>query len=103
VFEDGPHVVVGHEVAIALTVALFNVREAVPFLGWRRQRLGQHGEGASFDCDLAAPGAKKRAAGADDVSQVGQIEGFYVGGLNVVAAHVDLDAACAVNEIDEGR
>ncbi len=63
--EELAHLRVGDEVAVALAVALLHVREAVPLLRRRLQRLREHRQVLGVDRDLAGLGAKQRAFGAE--------------------------------------
>ena len=61
---------VGDKVEVALTVASFDVPEAVPFFGQGAHPLGENGQGVRFDGRLAGAGPHHVAADAEEISKV---------------------------------
>ena len=103
------HALVHHEVHVALAVAQFRVVElvvghAVLILhdGQRLQRLRQQREFLGMHADFARLGAEHVALHADEVADVEQALEHHVVhilvlvGTQLVARHVDLDAAAGV-------
>ena len=101
--EDVPRLFVGDEVPVALPVALLDVREAVPLLRRRLQRLRQHREGRRLDRDLAGASAEQGARRANDIAEVAVLQRLEVAFADVVAAEVHLDAPFAIAQVQERR
>ena len=84
-----------------MAVALLDVCEPVVLVGRGPQRLGQQRPAVDTDRQLAAASAKRRALDADDVAEVEAYQ-LLVGVAQHVLARMELDAARAVREIEEG-
>ena len=72
--EDVRHLGVGHEVHVALAVARLHVREAVPLLRQRAERLRQEAHAARLDRQLPALRCGERSLGLHDVADVDLLE-----------------------------
>ena len=93
---------VGHQVEVALAVALLDVLQAVPLLGRRAQRLREDGQLAHFDRRLAGLRAEQVAGDAEEVAEVDLLEQRVRVGAERLLLEVGLDAAAAVPQVDEG-
>ncbi len=92
---------VHEEVDVALAVAELGVGEAVVLVGQGEQGLGEEGELADVDGELAGAGAEEVADDADVVAEVEELvegEGVFA---DVVLADVDLHALARLLELGE--
>ena len=95
---------VGHEVELAAAIARLDVLQPVVLLGRRAQRLREHRERLDAQRDLAALRAQRGAVDADDVAEVDLREQALVRlGAEHVGARLQLQAARAVDEVEEGH
>ena len=83
--EHAARVIVHDEVEIALTIARFEIRQAMPLVRQRPQSLGQEAQLVDHDRQLALLGAEHHALGANDVTQVPFLE-FVVDTLGQAVA-----------------
>src|SRR5678815_2826935 len=99
---DSLHFRVGDQIQVPLTVPGLQVREAVPLLRKRPERLGERQELGGGEGQLPGLAPEERALDADEVTQVGELEA-----LELVTEHVLLDVnlelAAPVPELDERR
>ena len=93
----------GHQVEVALAVALLDVGQAVPLLGQGPDGLGEDGEGGRLHGELAGLGAGGRAPGGDHVAHVEELEDLEDLLAHPVLLHPDLDLPGAVANLEEGR
>ena len=93
---------VDDQVDVALPVARLGVREAVPLVGQRPQRLHQQAHRLRAHRQLAGARAHEHALGADDVAHVPALERL-VGGAEGIRLQVQLDLAARVLELRERR
>ena len=99
--EDFPDVGVGDEVEVALAVAEFLVLEAVPLAGQRQEGLGEEFPRGDAQGGLAGLGREVGPFDADEVAEVGVLEGFVGVFAHGVALDVDLEAVGAVLQVRE--
>ena len=90
------------QVDIALPVALLDVREAMPLVGQRPQRLDQQPHALGLDGELAGLGLEERALGAEDVAHVPALEGV-VGVAERLLLQEHLDGTAVVLQLGEAR
>ena len=83
--------------------ARLDVGQPVVLLGRRAQRLGQQLVALELERELAAAGAEDRAVGADQVAEVEREQALERLLPEHVDARVQLQAAAAVDEVEEGR
>ena len=100
--QQAPGVGVDDQVDVALAEPDLGVLEPVPLVRQRPQRLGEKRQLGHVEADLAAPGAKDLAGGADNVSQVEVVEARHRLIAQRVVAGVELDLAAAVDEVGKG-
>ncbi len=93
----------GHQVEVALPVALLDVGQAVPLLGQRPDGLREDGEGGRLHGELPGLGPGGRSAGGDDVAHVEELEDLEGRLAHAVPLHPDLDLAGTVADLEEGR
>ncbi len=90
------------QVHVALAVAGLGVRQPVPLVRQRPQRLRQEPGRLRLDRQLAGSGAHQRALGGDDVADVPALESL-VGIAERAGLQVELDLAGRVLQLREGR
>ena len=91
--DDGVHV--------ALTVADILILQAVPLFRKHPQGLGQQRQLVSMNGDLAGFGTEDYALHADDIADVHGFEVRVYVLAHVLAAHIGLNLAVAVQHVDE--
>ncbi|MPM79415.1 hypothetical protein SDC9_126448 [bioreactor metagenome] len=94
---------VADQVKIALTVFLFNVRQAMIFVRQRTQCFRQMHKLRRFDGDFTGIGFHDRACYANDVSEIGLLKDCIILFPNSVFAHVNLDLAFAVLQMSKAN
>ncbi len=90
------HLLVDHQVDVALAVALLGVGQAVELVRQRAQRLGQQAHAVHVDVQVALAGARQCALGGNDVAQVEVLDRLDLLGRQGLAIDVDLDAPAHV-------
>ncbi len=101
--EEIVHLLVGHEIQIALAIAGLHVRQAVPLLGRGQEGLGEKRLLSHVDGELAGARAEEAACDAQEVAQV-QVAQAVVGLLaQGIPSQVGLELAGAVTKVKEGR
>ena len=99
------HLGVDDQVDVALAVAHLDVRQAVPLLGQRAGRLGQHDDVLGHDGQLADAGLRQRdrraAHDADEVAALHLLEQLVGGVADQVLPDPDLNLAGPVEQLDE--
>ena len=88
--KDTPHVGIGDQVEVALTVARFDVLQTVPFLGHRQNCFGQKLQLLRTHRQLAGSRAEHRTLNADNVARVQLLVDGELCFAYGVLAHVDL-------------
>jgi len=101
--EELARLLVGDQVELALPVARLHVLEPVELLRRREQRLGEERPVVDADGQLAPPGGEGGAVHSDDVAQVERCEPLEALLAEHVAPGLELNAAGAVHEVEEGR
>ena len=90
------------QIEVALTVADFDVAQAVPFLGEGAERLGEESQFGNLYRHLPGTGANQRSGRAHQVAQIEVAQpavGLFAEGIG---AKEQLHAAGAVAEVGEG-
>ena len=98
---DALHVVVGHEVEVALAVAGLGVGQAVPLVRRRAQGFGEDGEGLGLHGDFAGARGEEGALDAHEVAEVEVAEDAELLVAEDVLLRVGLDASALVLHVDE--
>ena len=93
---------VDDEVHVALAVTRVDVGHAMPLVGQRPQRLGQHAQFFHAHRQLTGAGLEQRTGGREDVAHVVFLEGL-VGLAQRIALQEDLDLPGAVLQFGETR
>ncbi len=94
---------VGDQIQIALAIANFLILQAVEFIRQRAQGFGQQAQLGAVDREFAGLRFEQLAAGGDDIAEVPFLKLFVVDAFRqVIARHVQLNAAADVLEGDEG-
>ena len=97
------HVLVHHQIHVALPVAQIGIGQAVILLRQGLERLREQGNRAGTHRDFAALGAEHRALHADDVANV-QLAAIGKGFLaHVVHLDIELNPARPILQIGEDR
>ncbi len=101
--EDLAHVGVHHQVDVALAVADLDVLQAVPLLGQRARRFGQHDRLVGQDRQLAGACEHRAADRAHEVAALGLLPQLVGRVADLVLLYIDLDLARAVQDLHERR
>ena len=101
--KDRARFFVGNQVEIALAVAGFDVREAVPFVRQRAQRLAEHLKLAHPQRRLTGLGQKSLAFDPDEVADVEQGKHLGLLGGERFFVKINLDPAGQVAEVEKVR
>ncbi len=88
------------QVDIPLAIALFHIRQSVPLVRQRTQRLGQQAQGLGLDRQFPGAGPGQTALDADDVADVPALEGV-VSLAQRIGLQEQLDAAGLVLDLHE--
>ena len=102
VYEHIAALFVDDEIDVALAITRVDVRHAMPLVGQRPQRLGQHAQLFDAHRQLAGLRLEQRSGGGKDVADVVLLERF-VRFAERIALQEDLDLAGAVLELGETR
>ncbi len=100
--EHGARIVVDDEVDVALAIARVDIREAVPLVGQRSQRLRQQAQRGDLHRQLAGARAEQRALGAERVAHVPALE-IVVDAGQRRRLQEQLDAPARIRERREAR
>ncbi len=90
------HLLVHHQVDVALAIALLGVGQAVELVRQRAQRLGQQPHVVHVDVQVTLAGARQGTLGGDDVAQVEVLDRLDLLGRQHLAIDIDLDAPAHV-------
>jgi hypothetical protein len=101
--EQLARLLVGDQVELAAAVARLGVLEPVELLGRREQRLREQRPAVGAQRQLAAAARERGAVDADQVAEVERHDALERLVAEHVLARVDLDAAGAVDEVEERR
>ena len=96
-----PRFLVHDEIEVTLTIDLLWIRQAVPLLGQRPQRLGHERVAVDPHGDFAGLGFEERALRAENVTEVELLERRVGLVADDVLLHVELDRALLVEDLDE--
>ena len=94
---------VDYEVKVAAAIAGVRIAQTVKLFGQRKQRLRQQAKRGCVDGYLAPAGLEHRAAHFKDIADIPLLELCKCILADIVYAHIDLNTARAVTDIDEVR
>ena len=92
---------VRHQIEIALAIARLDIRQAMPFLGQRPERLREHFEFVHLQSRLARLGQETTALHSDEIAEIEQPEDFHRLRPQFLRLHVNLDAPGRVAQIEK--
>ena len=91
------------EIDVTLPIFPLDIREAVPLVGKRAERLRQKIERGRLDGKLSRPRPEDRSRDTHVVAEIQLLEELPVARAKRVFLHVDLDALRAVGEVEKHR
>src|SRR5713226_3621809 len=94
---------IGDEVEIALPVAQFHVRQAVPLLRQRQQRLGKEKDFLDPDGKLVGLGAKQVSAHTNRIAEIEKVEELEPVLPHNILFNVNLHALTGAEQVREAR
>ena len=102
-FEEVHHLFVGNQVELTLTVAGFDILQAVEFFRRRQQRFAQQRPFADSDGLFLGAGNKGFAGHPDDVAEIEQFEGGKILLADQIFFHHQLEFGGAVGNVCKGH
>ena len=103
-FENPPNLAIGNQIRIALAIALLDILQAMIFVRWRIERLGQHSHHVAAHRNLAGLGAEQRSRSFDPITQIEKMEEIGKGLVaQLILAEIELDRAVPVADLDKDR
>ena len=95
------HVVVAHQIEIALAVSNFRVHDAVPFLRHRSQRFAQNNKARQLHRNFARLRREHRAIDADKIAEIEMRKNVPLLIAQNIFLRINLDSATLIFDVDK--